>query len=347
MTKQNQKSGDNSTNIQAHQIVVHQGMSLAEVRQVALDVFRSNFYHLAGKAHETAQARAEDITEQFLHKLEGENRAGFDKASDPDFQHALFTVQKEYARTGDRDLGELLIDLLVDRSKQEQRDILQIVLNESLNTAPKLTNSQLSALAVVFFFRYTQNLGIGTIELLGKHLDKYVQPFADSLPTGDSTYRHLEFCGCGSSDIRQVSLEALIGSIYQGLFISGFDGAEIVTRAISIGRDDRFFIPCLADSSKMQVRAVNKEHLEKNLDKYGITSDDRAKITGLMDVSKMSEADIKAKVIALRAYMEKVFGVWNTSDMRSFNLTSVGMAIGHANIKRLAGEFSDLSIWIN
>jgi hypothetical protein len=28
-------------------------------------------------------------------------------------------------------------------------------------------------------------------------------------------------------------------------------------------------------------------------------------------------------------------------------LTSVGISIGHANIKRLVGEFAKLSIWIN
>jgi len=33
--------------------------------------------------------------------------------------------------------------------------------------------------------------------------------------------------------------------------------------------------------------------------------------------------------------------------MKKFTLTSLGIAIGHANIKRLIGEFANLSIWIN
>src|SRR5690625_3839510 len=107
MTKKTQKSGDKSTNIQAEEININQGLSYSEVKEVALDVFKSNFYELSGIAKETARERAETITEEFLQKLNDENPSGFKKADDPDFQHALFTVQKEYARTGDEQLGDL------------------------------------------------------------------------------------------------------------------------------------------------------------------------------------------------------------------------------------------------
>ena len=107
--KQNQEVGDGATAVQAggNLTITHIGLSYPEVRQVALDVFRSNFYHLAGAAVETARARAEEITEEFLRKLEREHPDGFKKSQDPDFQHALFTVQREYARNGDKDLGDL------------------------------------------------------------------------------------------------------------------------------------------------------------------------------------------------------------------------------------------------
>jgi len=106
MASQTQKAGDSSTNIQAESIAIHQGVSLEAVRQVALDVFRVNFYELAGEAKDIAQRRAEEITEDFLRKLEQENATGLKQSQQPDFQHALFTVQKEYARCGDKELGE-------------------------------------------------------------------------------------------------------------------------------------------------------------------------------------------------------------------------------------------------
>jgi len=347
MNKQSQEGGDNSTNIQANEVTVVQGLDYSQVREVALDVFRSNFYELSGKARDIASERAEKITEEFLEKLQRENPEGFKKAEDPDFQYALFTVQKEYARTGGEELGDLLVDLLVDRSKQEQRNILQIVLNESLTVAPKLTEDQLAALAVTFLFKYTQNQGIGNHEMLGKNFDSHVQPFVSKLSKNQACFQHLEFSGCGSISMGTNSLQSILGTTYQGLFLKGFDKDEIQKREISIGMNPLFFIPCLNDLQKIQVRANSAEALTKAMESQNISEEDKPKIIALFNLNKMNENEIKEKCIQIRPYMETIFDIWSESSLANFTLTSVGIAIGHANIKRLSGEFSNLSIWIN
>lgn len=346
---QEQRVADGGTAIQAggNVTISKLGLTYTEVRQAALDVFEANFFRLAGVARETAEARAVEITETFLSQLQGEHPAGLERSNDPDFQYALFTVQREYARNGDKDLGALLVDLLVDRSKCEQRDILQIVLNESLKTAPKLTENQLAALAVVFLFKYTQSPGLGNHQMLGDHLDKYAAPFLSLLVKNQACYQHLEFSGCGAIGITQVTLERALGETYQGHFLHGFDEKELAERGVSIGPDPRFFIPCLNDPSKVQVRANNKKLLEQALESSELTADDRAKVLALFDIGKMNEAQIRAKCIEIRPYMSALFDTWSESAMKNFTLTSVGIAIGHANIKRLVGEFADLSIWIN
>lgn len=346
---QEQHATEGSTAIQAggNVIITKTGLTYTDVRNVALDVFRDNFYKLAGVATGIAKARAEEITDGFLAKLQKEHPAGLESSYDPDFQYALFTVQKEYARNGDKDLGDLLVDLLVDRSKQKQREILQIVLNESLTTAPKLTESQLSALAVIFLLRYTQNYGVGNHQMLGEYFDKHVAPFVSKVVKNMACYQHLEFCGCGAISLGAKSLESIMGEIYQGLFLKGFDQKEIVDRGVSIGLDERFFMPCLNDPSKMQVRANSKELLERNFEAFSIAPEDRAKISALFHVGKMTETEIKGKCIEVRPYMSGLFDVWSESAMKNFTLTSVGIAIGHANVKRLVGEFANLSIWIN
>lgn len=346
---QTQDVGDGATAIQAggNVTVNNMGLTYSQVRDVALDVFRANFYELAGMAKETARARAEEVTEEFLKKLEKENPAGLSKSEDPDFQYALFTVQREYARNGDKDLGDLLVDLLVDRSKHDQRDILQIVLNECLVTAPKLTDTHLAALAVIFLFKYTQSHGVGNHQTFGEYLDKHLAPFVAKLTKSRSCYQHLEFSGCGSVGLAGNTLEGILGNVYQGQFLKGFDETEIANRSVSVGVDTRFFMPCLNDPTKLQVRANNKEVLEPYLDQQAVSADDKAKILQLFDLGKMSDAEIKEKVIAIRPYMAEVFETWTNSPLQTFTLTSVGIAIGHANIKRLIGEFADLAIWIN
>jgi hypothetical protein len=93
MSSQKQKAGDNSTNIQAQTIIVQQGPSVDEVRQIALDVFKANFLELSNVAADIALRRVEEITDKFLGKLQQENADGLQQAQNPDFQYALFTVQ--------------------------------------------------------------------------------------------------------------------------------------------------------------------------------------------------------------------------------------------------------------
>ena len=232
MSDQTQKAGDNSTNIQAGSITVHQGLSVTEVRQIALDLFRANFFELAGDARNVARQRAEEVTERFLRQLQQEHEDGLKQAQEPDFQYSLLTVQTEYARCGDKELGDLLVDLLVDRTKHESRSILQIVLNESLSVAPKLTPDQLAAVSLIFLFKYTINHRIRNHETLWEYLDRHVAPFAELISDKDACYQHLQYSGCGTVGLVKVDLVDVFKQTYGGLFSNGFDRNPIPREAV-------------------------------------------------------------------------------------------------------------------
>jgi hypothetical protein len=70
---QKQESGDDSTNLQAQSIVVNQGISYSDAKDIALDVYKSNFLQLSQDAAQVARERAEEITDNFLDKLKNEN----------------------------------------------------------------------------------------------------------------------------------------------------------------------------------------------------------------------------------------------------------------------------------
>lgn len=325
---------------------VNIGLSYSDVKEIALDVYRANFYQLSGLAKQVAASRAEEITCEFLDRLKLENPDGFRQVSDPGFQHALYTAQKEHARSGNKDLSALLVDLLVDRTKHQPRELIQIVLDESLSTAPKLTSSQVASLSAVFFLRYTQ-INLGTHELLCEKLDSYLAPLLASITKRFASFQHLEFSGCGTIAVTEVSLEAIFKDRYRGLFAKGFDASTIEDQGVTLGNDPRVFIPCLNDQSMLQVNALNREGLDTYLKQLGVPTEDMTRINTLFDLNIMSNDEVREKCIALRSYMADVFDFWHDSAAKNFRLTSVGIAIGHANIKRFAGEFADLSIWIN
>ncbi|WP_263378701.1 LPO_1073/Vpar_1526 family protein [Granulicella paludicola] len=346
---QNQKVAAGGLAIQSGgNVTIESGLSYSEVRDIALDTFHANFYKLANKAGEIASARAEEITDQFLEKLQKDNPAGIGESQDPDFQYALLTVQKEYARSGNKELGDLLVELLVDRSKQEKREIIQIVLNEALNTAPKLTESQLAALALVFLFRNTMNHASTNHANFGLYLDDHVLPFIPKIVRSDACYQHIAFTGCASiNGLMDNSLSNQIAVTYQGLFCKGFDNSDIPSGLSAIAKK-MFFIQCLNDPTKIQVNALNGVSLTAELSTQSIPHEVAAQIKTLFDKNKMSGPEIRTKCESVRPYLKDLFEVWTASIIGKMTLTSVGIAIGHANVQRVLGrKFAELSQWIN
>ena len=65
-----------------------------------------------------------------------------------------------------------------------------------------------------------------------------------------------------------------------------------------------------------------------------------------MNEGKMSDVEVKEYLLNLRPDLNSLFDVWENSHVKSLTLTSVGIAIAHANIQRKIGEQFNLSIWI-
>jgi len=141
---QQQESGDNSANYQAETINQY-GLSYRDAKDIALDVFRENFISLSEQAKTTAKERAEELVDSFLNEVKEKNPDLLNSVQEPSMQLALYSAQKSYAKTGDKDIADLLVDILVERAEQNERNLKQIVLDESLEVVPKLTNEQLEA----------------------------------------------------------------------------------------------------------------------------------------------------------------------------------------------------------
>ncbi|MDP2449362.1 LPO_1073/Vpar_1526 family protein [Polaromonas sp.] len=350
--KQTQSQEGTGTAVQATGNVIitvnNQGLTVGDVKEIALDVMRANLLDFKGRAQETALERGAEITDKFLAKLAEDNPEGLQQAETPDFQDALFTIQKEYAKAGDADLGDLLVDLLVDRTKQEERNIMQIVLNESLHTAPKLTDGQIAALSAIFLCRYVQNNGLGSIAALGEFLEKHIGATIGKISYSDSTFNHLEFAGCGTvSAFGGHSLEGIWTQIYPGLFKSGFEEAKTEGLQLSAEVMRRLILPCLNDATKLQVAALNMTVLEEKLVANGVGVEDAQTLKNLLTEGTYGEPEIRTRVLAVAPFLTEFLDRWKATSISKFSLTSVGMAIGHANIKRITGEFSSLKIWIN
>lgn len=348
MTKQSQEVEGGSSAYQAGgDITVNHGLTYQEARSLALDVFNANFYKLADEARTVAESRAREITDAALQKLAEKHPEGLESARDPGFQHSLFSVQRDYACTGDGELGGLLVDLLVERSQYDQRSFIQIVLDESIKTAPKLTNEQLATLATVFLLRYVKNHGLVSLAALAQYLDTVIKPFAGKWASSFPSFQHLQFAGCGAIDVMSTSLAAVMKSTYGGIFVKGFTAEELAGRGINLPVNHPIYVACDHVPGRGRIKVLNESQLNELFEENAITDADRGVLRQVYADYQMSEIEIRTAVVERCPYMEELFDLWSPDPMGRFSLTSVGMAIGHANVQRVHGSFADLSIWIH
>src|SRR6266487_348877 len=344
--EQTQKGGSESTNVQAGQVVIHQhALSYQDVKNIALDVFKNNFEQLSAVARETARARAEEITDKFLQQLEAKNKEGIKKAETPEFQMSLLTVQKEYVRTGDRELGALLVDLLVDITKGDQRDILQIVLEECLTVAPKLTIGQIASLAIIFAVRYCQRRDAISPEKLAEVFSETVNPFVSVASKSITTFQHLEYSGCGTAGIGEIKLSEVLAMTYAAVFSRPFKKEEFEA-AVPEAVPDGTLIPSTLESGKWQFGVNSTENLEEAYKRLGIGNETLKKAIQFWSTRRIGESEIREKAIEWYPEMRALFDLWDESRMKHFTLTSVGIGIAHAAVRSRTGFDADLSVWI-
>lgn len=195
---QRQEAGDGSTNYQAETITVVQGISYRDARDIALDVYQQNFIKLSEYAAQVALGRAEEFIDDFLGKIQSKNPALLEQMSQPSIQNSLYCAQKQYAVTGDKELKGLLLDLVVQRCEQEDRSIHQIVLDEAIELAPKLTVEQMDALTLNFIVYKTVFYDVRSHETLLEHIRHQILPFTESLKLDTSCYEHLTYLGAAT-----------------------------------------------------------------------------------------------------------------------------------------------------
>jgi len=107
------------------------------------------------------------------------------------------------------------------------------------------------------------------------------------------------------------------------------------------------FSPCLHDISLYQISVINDDILDKEMIKLNVSDELKHKYKQIFNQSTMSPDEIKELLINTNSCMKKVFDVWSNSRFKNFELSSVGIAIAHANYRRRTGITLDLSMWIN
>lgn len=343
-----QEGGEKSTNLQGQNVNIYNGISYSDAKEIFQDLFKSNFLQLKNEAAEIAQERAEEITDKFLTNLNEKSPESFDEFKEPAMQDALFTAQKEYAKSGDSDLGDLLVDILVDRAQTQSRNMLQLVLDESLKIAPSLTVAQLDTLTLNFLLLRTLSTGLRNFKDLEAMVKRDIEPFVENLLTDQNQYNYLEFHRCGHVRTGGYgNLEANWINNYKGLFSKGLDKESLTKIIENFEQYPELIRPCIHDNSLLQVSVMDDTVLDKEMERLKVADEIKPKFKQAFNQGTMNAKEVKELLIKTSPCLQKVFDTFTNSRFNKFELSSVGIAIAHANYRRRTGQTLDLSIWIN
>ncbi|MGH6978223.1 MAG: LPO_1073/Vpar_1526 family protein, partial [Brevundimonas sp.] len=105
-------------------------------------------------------------------------------------------------------------------------------------------------------------------------------------------------------------------------------------------------ISCINDKNKYQFDAVNKDSFDRRLQELDIDPEKMSNAWSMFAGTFWSEQELLERLSGSIATINKLFSIWATTPLRNLKLTSVGIAIAHANLVRVAEWKSDLSIWI-
>ena len=328
-----QKGGDNSQNIQVNGNLTC-GITYSEARQIALDVFYANCQTLMREAARTSEIRANEIVEDFIKKLFEEHPELSYRLQEPSIQYSTFSVIKNYVKTGDVDLKERLLKMLMHRMEVKDRSMEQIVLDEAIEILPKLTQDTINILSLVFSAIYVRH-DIKNLDTFNDFINSKLMVFYPD-QTSDAIYTHLQYTGCCtllSEGGTYKPFPSIIKNRYSGLFNKGFS-KELLEQTLSANYEQisPIVTNCQQNMTLLQFNAINESVLNFAISKHNLGHLSN-KITQLHKQTEMSDEEIANYLCTINLKMKAFMDEWKgeRGSLKSIALTSVGYAIAILN----------------
>ncbi|MFA7276136.1 MAG: LPO_1073/Vpar_1526 family protein [Pseudobdellovibrionaceae bacterium] len=338
-TTQKTKAGDNSVIVQAG--IVNMGSSINDIREICQLIWDTNFPKLQQEAAKVACARAEDLISCLMEGLGKDRFTHLDHFKWPRVQNDLFEAQKGFALSdGNNDLKLLLVDCVSKAIEEDEFSFNSVIFSEAIKTIPKLRKNHFQILAILYFF-YRLQIRATSLDIVITRTEEEVGKI--DILNADCSQKHmmlLEYLNCIKVTPFQNRLENIFRMKYPGFFSNGLDQSEMDSK-FQNNVPKELFMPCVNDSSKIQVRFLNEDALKFYAPNYSWTEGEIVEIKKLIQTNLQPENEVRLK---LEQYplMKDILKVWD-KDLAINQMTSVGQAIAHtylSMITKLGAEFS-------
>lgn len=326
-----QTSGDNSTNVQvAGNLRV--GLSYNDAKDIALDIYRQNFLELSDKATEKALKKVEHFVNDFLTKLyEKKDENLINQLETPSFQITLLEAQKEAIKSDDKSIEEILSNMLLERSKEKERNLRRIAFDEAINVVSKLTQKQMDILSLNYILKdlswimnWEQSRFNGVIHIL----NEIVPEFEVKIDWKSPDIAHLEFSGCFRKPDQYSEFKGHFFDSQAGLFQKGFT-LNNFEQELGTSIFNSLLMKSEHEEDKFQLDYVYDTALRKRMFELTEDTDLRKKFNDFVKKNKIRDINNLFKEKAPKCSF--LFESWQDK-IYKYELTPVGAAISISNL---------------
>lgn len=358
LSKQSQKGGDNSTNIQAENMIMQVGIDEKRAREVFQEMNLQLRKEYSQEALEIANARVAKFENSLMPKMEQVDGA-LEAFADPSFQLLVVEAQKAAASTERPADYDLLSELLVHRFQKGDDRIARAGIGLAVDIVDKISDEALLGLTVAHaigsFFPMAGdvNQGLDVLnDLFGKILYR-------NLPQGQDWLDHLDILSAVRlstfgqlKKIQQFYPETLSGYVDVGIEKDSENhkkaveilNANNLPQALLVDHSFNSSFLRLPISSKQQIESLtlqqqflhqgqlivrpvklSQEQIDAINSLYELYSSDGSQKQNNI-AAFMAEWDKRPNLLALKEW-------WDNIPM-IFNITSAGKVLAHSNAQR-------------
>lgn len=346
-----------SVNQAGGNITINQGMQASDVVPLVQALVKSELALYQQQAETTARERLNDFVQQLESTLAEKVADKIDRFNEPSMQFAAREAAVGYIKSGDINERETLVDLLIERVKEDEHTSKQMLIDEAIKILPKLSRESLAVLTLLTFNQLSRTEG------LRDSLDewfKYINPVLDVLPSVsklDIAYLSQAECVTGLSGIWQkTSWIKMLTDSYNIYFRHNpsVQASQPLIEKMRIQSDDKgnmcFLQPCdmrfvlLASQlfkfnkdGSLTLLGINIKTYESILSMSGLQDLLPVISSVINQMPLMTEPEVIAKLSAFNSNWSLAFKMFNESPLNGFQLKPVGMYIGSRQISKLTG----------
>lgn len=367
MARQSLTGGDASTNIQADTMITYVGIDEKRAREICQEMYLQLKKEYTQEALEVANSRVSEFENRLVAKMDGIDGA-LRAFADPSFQILLANAQKAAACTERETDYELLSELLVHRFQKGANRVVRAGINLAVEVVDKISDEALLGLTIAHAIVSFRPLVGG----IGKGLDVLNELFGKiryaGLPQDAEWIDHLDILSAVriNSFGSLKKLDSLYSEILGGYCAPGIEvGTESYNKATRLLKDNNLPENLLVKheliSNHVRINVSNKMDIDQiQLQMITVQSGTPVAIStrltdakinvlkSLYDLYSTDGNSVNATLEAFRQELDKrenlkIVRAWWDNIPVSFNITSAGKVLAHANAQRCDSSLPPLN----